>query len=122
MIDIDISTTEFKELSNGDIFLYKDKMYLVIPYIRTEYDEYNCLELPRCSLNYVNDKSNVMPLEGHFQCFLKPGGIISTSICKSWEPPISGYGEGRCMGTKEMEYCSCDGDVRKCDFYPQKRI
>ena len=25
-----------------------------------------------------------------------------------------------CMGTKECECCTCDGDKRKCDFYPTK--
>ena len=31
------------------------------------------------------------------------------------------YGESRCLGTKEVETCSCDGDESKCDFYPEKR-
>ena len=26
-----------------------------------------------------------------------------------------------CYGTKEMEECSCGGDTRKCNFYPEKR-
>lgn len=26
-----------------------------------------------------------------------------------------------CNGTKECEECSCNGDVSKCDFYPEKR-
>ncbi len=26
-----------------------------------------------------------------------------------------------CYGTKEMEECSCGGDERKCNFYPEKR-
>ena len=30
-------------------------------------------------------------------------------------------GESRCLGTKEVETCSCDGDESKCDFYPEKR-
>ena len=25
----------------------------------------------------------------------------------------------RCMGTKEIDVCSCGGDKSKCDFYPQ---
>lgn len=25
-----------------------------------------------------------------------------------------------CMGTKECEFCTCGGDKRKCDFYPEK--
>lgn len=28
---------------------------------------------------------------------------------------------GKCMGTKEVDVCSCGGDCRKCDFYPEKR-
>lgn len=28
---------------------------------------------------------------------------------------------GVCWGTKEREPCSCEGDERKCDFYPEKR-
>lgn len=26
-----------------------------------------------------------------------------------------------CKGTKECKNCSCNGDVTKCDFYPEKR-
>lgn len=26
-----------------------------------------------------------------------------------------------CWGTKETDECSCGGDPRKCDFYPEKR-
>lgn len=26
-----------------------------------------------------------------------------------------------CNGTKEREECSCNGDVTKCNFYPEKR-
>lgn len=28
---------------------------------------------------------------------------------------------GVCLGTKECDRCSCDGDESKCDFYPEKR-
>ncbi len=28
---------------------------------------------------------------------------------------------GVCLGTKETDRCSCDGDESKCDFYPEKR-
>ena len=28
---------------------------------------------------------------------------------------------GVCLGTKEVEPCSCGGDKSKCDFYPEKR-
>ena len=31
------------------------------------------------------------------------------------------YEYGICLGTKERERCSCDGDEVRCDFYPQKR-
>lgn len=31
------------------------------------------------------------------------------------------YKNGRCLGTKEVEVCSCKGDPVVCDFYPQKR-
>ena len=27
----------------------------------------------------------------------------------------------RCYGTKDAEMCCCDGDARKCDFFPEKR-
>ena len=29
---------------------------------------------------------------------------------------------GVCFGTKERDPCSCGGDKRKCDFYPDKTI
>ena len=28
----------------------------------------------------------------------------------------------RCTGTKECDICSCEGDRRKCDFYPENRL
>lgn len=31
------------------------------------------------------------------------------------------YNNGRCLGTKEVEVCSCKGKTSMCDFYPQKR-
>ena len=31
------------------------------------------------------------------------------------------YRHGRCLGTKEVEMCSCKGNTSMCDFYPQKR-
>lgn len=31
------------------------------------------------------------------------------------------YKNGRCLGTKEVEVCSCKGNMRMCDFYSQKR-
>ena len=39
-------------------------------------------------------------------------------VCDSY---TTYYGESRCLGTKEVETCSCDGDESKCDFYPAKR-
>lgn len=31
------------------------------------------------------------------------------------------YGTPRCMGTKEMEPCYCNGNTDSCSFYPEKR-
>ncbi len=31
------------------------------------------------------------------------------------------YGTPRCMGTKEMDCCYCNGDTDNCSFYPEKR-
>lgn len=28
---------------------------------------------------------------------------------------------GYCMGTKNRDLCTCQGDKSKCDFYPEKR-
>ena len=39
-------------------------------------------------------------------------------VCDSY---ITYSGESRCLGTKEVETCSCGGDESKCDFYPEKR-
>ena len=41
-----------------------------------------------------------------------------TIFCDSY---TTYYGESRCLGTKEVETCSCGGDESKCDFYPEKR-
>lgn len=32
--------------------------------------------------------------------------------------PILGEAYGVCLGTKEVERCSCNGDESLCDFYP----
>lgn len=32
------------------------------------------------------------------------------------------FGKEVCYGTKEMEECTCGGDVAKCDFYPTRRV
>ena len=31
------------------------------------------------------------------------------------------YEYGVCLGTKEVDRCSCGGDESKCNFYPEKR-
>ena len=51
--------------------------------------------------------------------------------CKCWEEfkQIKGwYGNepmyiisSICNGTKEREKCTCNGDITKCDFYPEYR-
>ena len=28
---------------------------------------------------------------------------------------------GVCSGTRELDRCECNGDMTKCDFYPEKR-
>lgn len=37
--------------------------------------------------------------------------------CESYN---TDYMTARCMATKEMEICACDGDKSKCDFYDLK--
>ena len=39
-------------------------------------------------------------------------------VCDSY---TTYYGESRCLGTKEVETCSCGSDESKCDFYAEKR-
>lgn len=41
-------------------------------------------------------------------------------ICNYWHCIEAGK-MGECWGTKERELCSCNGDVNKCNFYPEKR-
>lgn len=42
--------------------------------------------------------------------------------CSCWqEGHWYSKGCGTCLGTKDREPCNCGGDVRKCDFYPEKR-
>lgn len=31
------------------------------------------------------------------------------------------YGKQQCLGTRELDECSCGGDTNKCNFYPEKR-
>lgn len=42
------------------------------------------------------------------------------SICIYTNPPRYDH-YGVCLGTKEVDRCSCNGDESKCDFYPEKR-
>lgn len=35
--------------------------------------------------------------------------------------PILGEAYGVCLGTKEIERCTCNGDESLCDFYPNVR-
>lgn len=42
--------------------------------------------------------------------------------CECWKEvkyPVYGY-NAICLGTKEKEYCSCNGDVSKCSFIQKK--
>ena len=36
-------------------------------------------------------------------------------------PDYEDIRKGACFGTKEVDYCSCDGDRSKCDFYENVR-
>lgn len=40
--------------------------------------------------------------------------------CKCWVV-ISNSDKAVCYGTRECEECTCDGDITKCNFYPEKR-
>lgn len=44
----------------------------------------------------------------------------TNTLCDCW---LFDYGNRHhyCNNTKEREICYCDGDVKKCDFYPKKR-
>lgn len=44
--------------------------------------------------------------------------LNSDRFCDCWN--IAG-GVTRCLGTKEMDECSCDGDKSRCHFYPEIR-
>lgn len=41
-----------------------------------------------------------------------------STLCECWES-CDHY--AICNGTKERGMCHCGGDVKKCDFYPEKR-
>lgn len=36
-------------------------------------------------------------------------------------PDYEDISKGACFGTKDVDYCSCDGDRSKCDFYENVR-
>ena len=36
-------------------------------------------------------------------------------------PDYEDIRKGACLGTKEIDYCRCDGDQSKCDFYENVR-
>lgn len=39
-------------------------------------------------------------------------------ICECYH---SEFGRPKCYGTKEKDPCSCNGDINKCNFYPNKK-
>ena len=44
-------------------------------------------------------------------------------ICKCYRAEKNFLGKvGICLGTKEREACSCQGDKMKCDFYPKTDV
>ena len=44
-------------------------------------------------------------------------GMFGRHLDKDYEYVTYSY----CAGTRECDRCSCNGDERKCDFYPHKR-
>lgn len=56
-------------------------------------------------------------LNGDITFNMGPAGVRDISkVCN-----CDCYDDGKCMGTKEIDSCNCDGDLGKCDFYPKKR-
>ena len=47
--------------------------------------------------------------------------MIKECDCYEQYTDFLGKSAGRCLGTKEIEICSCGGNESKCDFYPERR-
>jgi hypothetical protein len=55
------------------------------------------------------------------RCYCTKNKIIYTYHPVTGQPIAHNIDVGVCGGTKEMDECSCGGDVMKCDFYPEVR-
>lgn len=49
-------------------------------------------------------------LMGRVLYFIDHMGSADNPKCHCWDG-------GRCLGTKEIDFCNCGGDPQKCDFY-----
>ena len=47
--------------------------------------------------------------------------MIKECNCYERYTDFLGKSFGRCLGTKEIEICSCEGNESKCNFYPERR-
>ena len=52
----------------------------------------------------------------HCPKILEADEIDGICRCDAYDAAFS-----RCNGTKERDFCSCRGDKRDCDFYPEQR-
>ena len=68
------------------------------------------------SLNSSTEGGTVVPPQGKAQ--EKPRETHS-KLCECWQPHI-GH-EPTCRGTREQDPCTCGGDMKLCDFYPNVR-
>ena len=51
----------------------------------------------------------------------KPEEVYPDKECDSYIVDLLVSPSGRCLCTKNLDICKCEGDKSKCDFYPEKK-
>lgn len=75
------------------------------------------------AIKYINDLLKHELIKKNKMCvgYLKyiKNYIADNTICDCFAERLDGYGKkiSYCNGTKEQDLCSCEGNVKKCDFY-----
>lgn len=67
-------------------------------------------ELLRMQQRKMGDLLHILELRAIIEGINLEQEIVSNDMCDSWR-------SGKCLGTPEIDPCSCGGNKQKCDFY-----
>lgn len=123
---INESIEEWNKINKeGDIIMSNCEYY--VPLKNTSDSEYNYSGMchnPK-SIYYCSCGGNksfcVFYSEYKKLDFLKDKNPPAKCHCYSERVSSTGKKYGVCLGTKEIDHCSCGGDLSDCDFYPEYR-